>query len=185
MKNWAVFVSGQGTNLANFIKLEKAELKNQKIKAVIADKTCVAIERAKEARKPTLILSPRVAGFESHLLKFLAVKKIDAIFLMGYMRILPAEFLKKWKKPIINIHPSWLPAYPGLNAVKQAFDADADFIGVSLHEVVAEVDAGPILRQMSFARDKKLSFDELLDQVHECERKLVRDFLLDLDAESS
>jgi phosphoribosylglycinamide formyltransferase-1 len=180
MSRWAVFVSGEGSNLQNFLDLE-ADLKNQKIAVVFADRDCRGIERAKEAGKPTMILSPKSPGWNASVLDFLKTHHVDSIFLLGYMRILSPEFLKAWEGALINLHPSWLPKYPGVEAVKRAFDAGEKFFGVTLHLVVEDVDAGQILRQISFPRDPKFSFDDVMKEVRRYEHKLVRDYLLDLD----
>lgn len=183
---WAVFVSGTGSNLQNFLDLERKRiLKKHRIVLVVADRPCPAIDKAKRAKKEVWIQSPKSEGFSKALLKALKAQRVDAIFLLGYMRILSEDFLKSWKKRIVNLHPSWLPQYPGLNAIERAVQADEDFLGVTLHEVVPEVDAGPILRQISFPRDRSLSLESLTEQVHAYERKLVTEFLLDLERLSS
>src|SRR4051812_5315875 len=107
---WAVFVSGSGTNLQNFIDLE-SQLLNQKLVAVVADRECKALERARVAHKDTLCLSPKDPHFNSETLDFLNSHGVNRIFLMGYMRILSKEFLAAWKDPILNLHPSLLPKY--------------------------------------------------------------------------
>lgn len=181
MSRWAVFVSGEGTNLQNFLDLEKSKLKNQILAAVISDRVCRGLERAKEYQKPTLTLSPKSPNWVEEVLAFLKLHQVDSIFLLGYMRILSPDFLKAWKGRLINLHPSWLPAYPGVESVRRAFEAGEKFFGVSLHEVVEVVDAGPILRQISFPRKPDHTFEQVLAEVHQHERKIVGDYLLDLD----
>ena len=177
MGRWAVFVSGRGTNLQNFLELEASELKNNSISCVYADKDCPAIERARTFKKNVLVLSPNEEGFAEKLISFLNANEVDRIFMMGYMRILKPEFLNSWGKQIVNLHPSLLPKYKGLDAIKQAYDANDDELGVSLHEVVAEVDAGPILKQVSFHREPDWSYEKTEEQVHEHERSIVREYL--------
>lgn len=181
MSRWAVFVSGEGSNLQNVLELEQGRLRHERITAVFADRECRGIERARAFNKPTLILSPKVSGWTKSVLDFLSEHQVAAIFLLGYMRILPRDFLQSWKGRIVNLHPSWLPLYPGLESVKRAFEAGEKCFGVSLHEVVEEVDAGPILRQLSFPRPVGASFDGIMSEVHRYERRLVSDYLLDLD----
>lgn len=181
MIQWAVFVSGQGSNLQNFLDLEKSHLKNQKLVAVVADRECQGIERARRAQKPTMILSPKQSDWTAQILKFLKKHNVDSIFLLGYMRILSPEFLSQWKGRLVNLHPSCLPSYPGLDSVKRACEAGEKYLGVSIHEVIQEVDAGRILRQISFPRDAQWNFEEAMQRVHSFEHQLVRDYLLDLE----
>lgn len=184
MRRWAVFVSGEGSNLQNFLNLEP-RFKSQCIAAVFADRPCRAIERARTAHKPTLVVSPKEADFQERLLRFLSSHQVDSIFLMGYMRLLSADFLKSWKGTIVNLHPSLLPAYKGKDAVARAFHAKEKVIGVSLHEVVEEVDSGRILKQMPLPVTSSDTLDELTERVHSLERKIVEDYLFDLDVKDS
>jgi phosphoribosylglycinamide formyltransferase-1 len=184
MIKWAVFVSGEGSNLQHFLDLEKSSLKESKIVVVIADRECRAIERAKTAGKKTIVISS-AAEFSEKALSFLEENKIDSIFLLGFMRILKPAFLSQWKKPIVNLHPSWLPHHKGANAIQKAFEAGDASMGISLHEVVEEVDGGRILRQISFPRDPKASLSEITERVHEFERKIVGDYLFDLERNKS
>ena len=182
MIRWAVFVSGSGTNLQAVLDLEgSGRLRHQTIALIHADRDCYALERAKKQGKDILLLSPKQADFLPTILNFLQEKKIDRIFLLGYMRILSDEFLRGFAKPIINLHPSKLPLYKGLDAVRQAIKAGEDEIGVSLHEVVAELDSGPVLRQKLLKREPQESFESLMQRVHKLEHELVCEYLLDLD----
>ncbi|MBN8555253.1 MAG: hypothetical protein J0L93_07405 [Deltaproteobacteria bacterium] len=188
MIRWAVFVSGEGSNLQHFLNLEKFSLKQNKIVCVIADRECRAVERAKKSKKKTAVIEPGPA-FSKQVLKFLKAEKVDAIFLLGFMRILKPDFLATFQKPIVNLHPSWLPHYKGKDAIQKAYEAEEDFMGVSLHHVVAEVDAGEILRQISFpvknSDGSRPSLSEITERTHEFERKIVSDYLFDLERISS
>lgn len=179
---WAVFVSGRGTNLQNFLELEKSNLVHQKIAAVYADRECPAVERARVFGKPYFILDPKAEAYISRLLEFLETQDIHRIFLLGYMRILPKDFLTKWNKPIINLHPSLLPHYKGLNAIKRAYEAGEEKLGVSLHEVTTELDSGPLISQKQLIRAPGESFEDLEARIHALEREIVRDYLFDLES---
>jgi phosphoribosylglycinamide formyltransferase-1 len=181
MIRWAVFVSGQGTNLQNVLDLEKSELKSQKVVAVVSDRSCPGIERARAAQKETLVLSPKASDWNFRVLDFLKMQSVDSIFLLGYMRILPSVFLRAWKGRLVNLHPSLLPKYPGLDAVKRAFEAGDHVLGATLHEVVEAVDAGRILRQIQFSRNPNASFEETVSAVHAHEHRLVREYLVELE----
>lgn len=92
------------------------------------------------------------------------------------MKIIPPEFLKAWGRPILNIHPSLLPKYPGLNSIEKAYN-DGEAIGVTVHQVTPEVDGGAIvLQQCVYKPDtlKDYSLDEAEFTVHTAEYQLVR-----------
>ncbi len=185
MIRWAVLVSGEGTNLQNFLDLESTKLKHQTVAFVASQRECQGILRATKAGKPTGIFNFKDSSGESDLLKKLSELQIDRIFLMGFMKILSSQFLSTWKSPIINLHPSLLPAFKGKDAVRQAIDAGEKILGVSLHDVVAEMDSGRILRQISFPLVEGISFEEQMKRVHGFEQKLVRDYLFDLEIEEA
>ena len=105
------------------------------------------------------------------LLSDLRAYRISYIFLAGFMKILPADFIRQWQKPIVNIHPSLLPAYPGLHSIKRSFQ-DKSQMGCTLHKVVAEVDEGPIISSASIPRVSYLDTAEFL--VHIKEQELGR-----------
>lgn len=88
------------------------------------------------------------AAFESALLKTLAPHNIDIICLAGFMRVLTPVFINKWRGKMLNIHPSLLPKYKGLHTHQRAIDAGDRVAGVSVHEVTAELDGGPLLAQV-------------------------------------
>lgn len=101
---------------------------------------------------------------------------ISHIFLVGFMKIVPHSFLNKWQKPILNVHPSLLPKYPGLQSIRRAFDDKAD-VGATVHEVIADVDAGKIVSQRLAVSSQELTgldFETVESRVHFTEYDLVR-----------
>ncbi|MBL7687364.1 MAG: hypothetical protein JNJ49_04975 [Bdellovibrionaceae bacterium] len=96
--------------------------------------------------------------------------KITRIFLLGFMRIVPASFLEKWAGRVLNLHPSLLPLYPGLNSIERAFAA-GDPVGATVHDVVPAVDAGPIILSRSANGGSTLADAERL--VHIEEQRMV------------
>jgi len=180
MTRWAVFVSGRGSNLQNFLNLE-SELQKSKVVAVYANKECPAIERSKKAEKPALVLSPKEEGHSTKLLSFLKANEVQAIFMLGYMRILSSDFLKAWEGEIVNLHPSLLPKYPGLQAIERSYQSGDEFVGVSLHRVIEEVDAGGLLKQSKMKREPSWSLEETEEKLHELEKRIVREYLFDLE----
>jgi phosphoribosylglycinamide formyltransferase 1 len=108
----------------------------------------------------------------------LLARSIDAIFLLGFMRIVPASFIERWEGRILNLHPSLLPSFPGLKSIERAVEADAP-CGVTIHEVVAQVDAGPLLASRVSRAAESAPFDiagvETL--VHIDEQRLVKEIV--------
>lgn len=181
---WAVFASGNGSNLQNFIDLEKTDLERNRLHWVHCNRDCKAMERARRAGKPVGLLDSKSDRYEENLLSMLEEFQIDRIFLMGYMKILSGSFLKQWAKPVINLHPSLLPDFKGSKAMERVFDSGQTHVGVSLHEVVEELDSGPILLQKDWSRPAELSFEAFQQKMHELEREIVREYFFDLESKS-
>lgn len=101
----------------------------------------------------------------------LKTRGVTHIFLMGFMRILPAGFIAEWPGRIANIHPSLLPSYPGVSSIERAF-ADGAPLGITVHRVIPEVDAGEILWQKAVRRYENL--ERATFGVHLWEHQMVR-----------
>lgn len=147
-----ILVSGRGTNLQAIIDaIDNGEL-NARIAVVLSNKKeAPALARAQAKGIETVFLDPKqFAGkkeFDLALAKELEDREIDLVCLAGYMRILGPEFIRKFEGKIINIHPSLLPAFPGLDVQQKAIDYGVKFSGCTVHFVNEEVDAGPIILQ--------------------------------------
>lgn len=103
---------------------------------------------------------------------------IDRIILAGYMRILSESFVSRWAGKIINIHPSLLPQYPGQNAIRRALEAGETATGVTIHEVVAEIDAGPILRQETLPIHPDDTVASLAERIHAMEHRIYSETIM-------
>lgn len=170
-KNLAVFISGHGSNLNVFLENKD---KFQNLFVVSSNQEAYGLVRAKNHQVESLILDKKINWEKLHT--ELRERKIDLIFLAGFMKIVPASFVKLWEGRIYNLHPSLLPKYKGLNAIKQAYEAQDD-IGVSIHHVVPEVDAGEIVDQKIAIKKEnlnKISLDEATEQAHKQEHKMVK-----------
>jgi len=147
--NIAVFISGTGSNLLNLIKHSK--LKNSKfsIKIIFSNnKNAKGLKYAKKYRIPSTILNYENKKItEKNSLLMLREKKIKIICLAGFMRILSADFIKRFKGKILNIHPSLLPKYKGLNTHKRALKNKEKYSGCTVHLVNSKLDAGKIIQQ--------------------------------------
>ena len=147
-----ILVSGRGTNLQAIIDaIENGEL-NACIAVVLSNRKEVpALERAQKKGIETVYLDPKpFAGkkeFDRALAKELEDRQVNLVCLAGYMRILGPEFIRKFEGKIINIHPSLLPAFPGLDVQQKAINCGVKFSGCTVHFVNEEVDGGPIILQ--------------------------------------
>jgi phosphoribosylglycinamide formyltransferase-1 len=147
-----ILVSGRGTNLQAIIDaIENGELKAHIAVVLSNKKEAPALARAQKKGFEAVSLDPKqFAGkkeFDRALAKELEDREIDLVCLAGYMRILGPEFIRKFEGKIINIHPSLLPAFPGLDVQQKAIDYGVKFSGCTVHFVNEEVDGGPIILQ--------------------------------------
>ena len=148
----AVLVSGNGSNLQAIIDgIEKNYLAAE-ISLVLSNvKDAYALERGKKYDLDVVFLDPKIypnkANYEQKIIDLLLSKSIDLICLAGFMRILGKKFIETFSGKIINIHPSLLPAFPGLDVQKKALEHGAKFSGCTVHFVNEEVDGGPIILQ--------------------------------------
>ena len=148
----AVLVSGNGSNLQAIINsIERKELDAHLSIVISNKKNAPAMVRAEKHGIETTFIDPanysNRKSYDQALIDKLKVASIDLICLAGYMRILGEEFILNFSRKIINIHPSLLPAFPGLNAQKQAIEYGVKFSGCTVHFVDAGVDSGPIILQ--------------------------------------
>ena len=147
--NIAVFISGTGSNLLNLIKYSK--LKNSKyiIRYVFSDKkNAGGLKFAKKFKIPYEILNYKdKKNAENKSLKSLKLNNIKIVCLAGFMKMLSANFIKRYRGKIINIHPSFLPKYKGLNTHQRALDNNEKYSGCTVHFVNAKLDAGKKILQ--------------------------------------
>ncbi len=180
-----VFGSGIGSN---FQAIHRSILKNEldaEVVAVISDVHDAAIiEYAKNNDIDTIVVDN--SGKERHEYERLIIDNIhdlnyDLVILAGYMRILSSEFIRSLKMPILNIHPSILPSFPGLNAQKQAFEYGVKITGCTVHLVNEIVDGGKILAQRCVEVKNNDTVDSLsariLEQEHIIYTKTIREII--------
>ena len=148
----AIPISGNGTNLQSLIDSCSDQLFPAKIVIVLSNNPqAKGLLKAGKAGIETMVIEERCFGtqsqYDAELSKIFKTKGIDLICLAGFMRLLSKSFCTMWHNKLINIHPSLLPAFKGLNAPKQAFDAGARFSGCSVHYVRPKIDSGPVIIQ--------------------------------------
>lgn len=147
----AVFASGTGSNFGALLAaFPNGGAGLASVALMISDRAeAPALERAREAGIPAhhLPFGRQRQQFERRANELLRAAQIDWVILAGFMRVLSPEFVGHWRGRILNIHPSLLPAFPGLNAVRQALAAGVGETGCTVHFVDAGVDTGPIIAQ--------------------------------------
>ena len=171
----AVLVSGRGSNLQAIIdSIEREELDAHISIVISSTRDAIALKRAEKHGIKTIFIDPAVylnsKEYDKALIEKLKKFSIDLICLAGYMRILGEEVIQTFKEKIINIHPSLLPAFPGLNAQKQAIVHGVKFSGCTVHFVDSGVDSGPIILQTAVPvydnDDEKSLSKRILEQEH-------------------
>ena len=176
-KRVAILVSGSGTNMENIARNVLAGALDCEIAVVVCDHPAApAIERARRLGLEVFVIERKDFGsreeFDKRISEELTKRKVDAIFLAGFMRILTSEFVKAWKWRILNIHPSLLPKYPGTHAIKEAFRAGEKESGVTVHFVDEGVDTGPIILQRKVPIQAKDSLEGFEKRIHAVEYEL-------------
>jgi phosphoribosylglycinamide formyltransferase 1 len=174
----AILISGRGSNMAALIEAAKAPDYPAEIALVLSNVPDAAgLERAREAGVTTAVLDHKPFGkdraaFETALQKILDDHHIELICLAGFMRLFTAEFVQRWSGRMLNIHPSLLPLFPGLDPHGQALRAGAKTSGATVHFVIPEMDAGPIIGQESVPVLPNDTPETLAARVLEAEHRL-------------
>lgn len=148
----AVLISGRGSNLQALIDAAAAPDYPARIVRVISNvPTAAGLKRAEAAGIPTTVIDHRGfsdrAAFDDALHRALLADGVELVCLAGFMRLLTAKFVEAWRDRLINIHPSLLPAFPGLNTHARALAAGVRFTGCTVHFVRPTMDEGPIIIQ--------------------------------------
>jgi len=179
----AVLVSGRGSNLQAIIDSIDREELDAHLSIVISNtKDAIALKRAEKHGIKTIFIDPSNYLSSKEYDKALVLKlkefPVDLICLAGYMRILGEEVIQTFEKKIINIHPSLLPAFPGMNAQKQAINHGVKFSGCTVHFVDFGVDTGPIILQTVVPvydnDDEKSLSKRILEQEHYLYPKAIK-----------
>ena len=172
----AVLVSGSGTNLQALIDASTHQQYPAEIKLVISNKrSAFGLERARQAGIENVWISHRQRSredFEHELISTLQEHKIKWVVLAGFMRILTSKFINEYPLRVLNIHPSLLPSFPGMNAQQQAWDAGVTVSGATVHFVDAGMDTGPIIAQKAVSIGSCSSVEEVKEQILSAEHQL-------------
>jgi phosphoribosylglycinamide formyltransferase 1 len=173
----AVLISGSGTNLQAIMDAQKAGTLDAEIAVVFSNRANAAgLERAAQAGIPTASLDhrdyPDREQFDQAMIEVLTPYAPDTVVLAGFMRILSAVFVRHYAGQLINIHPSLLPKYRGLNTHARALEAGDSEHGCSIHFVTEELDGGPLIAQAPIAVHANDTVDSLSKRVQQREHLL-------------
>ena len=172
--NVAVFISGRGSNLYNLIQFSKKKNSKINIKLIVSSKKNVKnLNYAKKNKINKIILNYKnKLNAEKKLLKNLQKNKIKLICLAGFMKILSGKFIKNFKGKIINIHPSLLPKYKGLNTHQRVIKKNEKYTGCTVHFVNKNLDSGKIIMQKRLKILKKDTISSLSKKLLMLEHKI-------------
>lgn len=173
----AVFASGTGSNYDAIMQaIERNELQADVALVVSDQPKAKVIEKAKSYGTKTFVFNPKdypsKAAFEHAILDALRKAQVEWIILAGYMRLIGKTLLNEYEGKIINIHPSLLPAFPGLDAIGQAFQAGVKVTGVTIHYVDEGMDTGTIIAQQPVMIESRMSNEDLQVAIQKVEHHL-------------
>lgn len=177
VKKIAVFVSGNGTNLAAIVNFLQQHPLNADLSLVFSDNPdAYALNRAREHNIRTCVLEPgdfsSRQDYDRHIAAIMETEQIDLIVLAGFMLLLSNWFVNKFKNRIMNIHPSLLPAFKGMHGIEDAFNYGVKITGVTVHFVDDQLDHGPIILQKELAIEPSDTLDTLERKIHKIEHQL-------------
>ena len=172
-----VLISGNGSNLQAIIDACKSGLINGNVVGVISNRDdAFGLERAKKDNIPSKVINHNNYNtridFDQKLVSTIKKFQPDLVVLAGFMRILSPIMTSAFKDKMINIHPSLLPKYPGLNTHEQVIANNDAEHGVTIHSVSEELDGGPIIAQSKILVHKKQKLDDLIERIHKVEHMI-------------
>lgn len=170
----AVLVSGNGSNLQALINAQLGKQLSGQIVGVLSNKAdAYALRRAEDANIATAVIShqnfPNRESFDVAMHQQLLAWQVDLVILAGFMRILTPEFVSKWQGKMLNIHPSLLPFYKGMNTHQRVLNTGDRLHGCTVHFVTAELDAGQSIAQSVIQVSLQDTAESLAQRVHELE----------------
>ncbi len=181
----AIMASGSGSNFEAIAKACKEKVLHSSVEILIVDKKdAYVISRAKKLNINYKVLEIKdfnsKEDYEKEIVKIFINLKIDLVCLAGYMKIISHTLLNNFEGKIINIHPSLLPKYPGKDGLEQALRANEENIGITIHYVNKDIDAGKIIKQISFSVVNKTK-EEIVKELHYKEHLLYIDVLKNME----
>lgn len=173
----AVFASGQGSNFQNVLDASRAGELDAEIVLLVCDKPqAFVVERARQAGVECYLFDPKAYArredYEAEIAAELEKRRVDLVVLAGYMRLLTAALVEPYAGRMINIHPSLLPAFPGKNAIGQAWDYGVKVTGVTVHFVDGGMDTGSVIAQKAVEIAPDDTLESLEAKIHAAEQRL-------------
>lgn len=173
----AIFASGQGTNFQTIADAVREGKLDVTIELLVCDKpSAPVIQRASQAGVDAFVFKPKDypsrEAYESEILKELQNRQVDLVVLAGYMRILTPTLVEPYMGRMINIHPSLLPSFPGINAIGQALEHGVKVTGVTVHFVDGGLDSGPIIGQTAVLVTEEDDEASLTVRIQQAEKEL-------------
>lgn len=168
-------LSGRGSNFKAILDNIRNGILKAQIVCIVSDKQCLGLEIAKQNNIEAIFLDPKGLTrkeYAKRLIKTIEPYKPDLIVLAGFMRILDDSFTDAFEGKIVNIHPSLLPLFKGLNPQKQALEAGVKISGATVHFVTNELDSGPIIIQAAVGVHKGDTPESLADRILKVEHKI-------------
>ena len=177
MTSFAVFASGEGTNLQQFIDDAQAGMFPCPLALVVSDRPgCRAVLRAREAGIDVFAFNPKdfadKVAYERAILQELRERAVGWVVLAGYMRLIGPTLLEPYRGRIVNVHPSLLPHFPGKEAVEQALRAGVSRTGVSVHFVDKGIDTGEVIAQSPVDIQPDDTAETLRERIQAVEHRL-------------
>jgi phosphoribosylglycinamide formyltransferase 1 len=176
-KRTAILISGRGSNMQALARAMREPDFPAEATVVISNRPeALGLSWAEEQGIATVAIDHRQyanrMAFEARLHQTLLAHKIELVCLAGFMRLLTGSFVDRWRDRLINVHPSLLPAFPGLDTHQRALDAGALIVGCTVHFVRTEMDSGPILAQAAVAVLPDDTAETLAARVLEAEHRI-------------
>lgn len=177
MNRLAVFASGTGSNYEAIMKaIQQGSLKAQVSLLICDQPNAAVIQKAKNYGTEVVVFDRKNYAtkqtFEAAIVQTLQSNQIDWVILAGYMRLIGETILQPYLGRIINIHPSLLPSFPGLDAIGQALEAGVKITGVTIHYVDEGMDTGKIIAQEAVKLEENMTKEELQQAIQRTEHEL-------------
>ena len=185
----AVFASGRGSNLLAIQEaIESGRLPTHQVVQVVCDRPeAPVVQHAARLQIPCFAFAPKAyatkAAYEQEILTRLEAASVELVVLAGYMRLVGPTFLEAWEGRALNLHPSLLPAFPGKDAIGQAFRAQVPETGVTVHWVNAGMDTGPVIQQKRVPLLPGDTEDTLAERIHAVEHQLLPEVIRKVTAQ--
>jgi phosphoribosylglycinamide formyltransferase-1 len=173
----AIFASGSGSNFQAIADRAADGSLPVRVELLVCDKPAAkVVERAAQADIPSFVFSPKDyatrEAYETVILEKLRERGVELIVLAGYMRLVSSVLVQAYAGRMLNIHPSLLPSFPGLNAVRQALNHGVKVTGVTVHYVDEGLDTGPVIAQRAVEVRDDDSEESLSERIHAIEHEL-------------